>query len=297
MTTTVRVGTFTRSLLIDSARDHGYFADAGLDVEEISVTSSPAQFSQLLAGELDLVLTGPDNVVAYQFVPENPLGQLIDLTVYAAIDRGVGLGLWLGPDRSIADLRHQDFGVDVATSGFAFVGYALAERAGLARDELHVVALGSTPKRVAALIEGECAATVLNASNELRAQALGATCAGAIGDLGPYIGTVLAGRRGEHVETARALRGALLRASALLTADANMDEALTRCREVLGLESDQARAHLAVVRSTTDGLVMDGRCDRASLETVLALRRRYLGLPDDATVEALAVIVDPGYVE
>lgn len=295
--TPLRIGTFTRSVLIDIARDLSYFTEVGLAVEEVSVASSPAQFSQLLAGELDLVLTGPDNVVAYQFVSDNPLGQLIDLTIYAAIDRGLGLGLWLGPERTVADLRHQNFGVDVATSGFAFVGFALAERAGVARDELTVVALGSTPKRVTALAEGACVATVLNASNELRAEAFGATCAGAVGDLGPYIGTVLAGRRGEHEESARLLRGALLRASAYLTTDEHATDVLARFQQVLGLDDDQARAHLAVVRSHSDGLITSGRCDRASLATVLTLRGRYLGLPADATVETFAALVDAGYVE
>jgi ABC-type nitrate/sulfonate/bicarbonate transport system substrate-binding protein len=295
--TPLRIGTFTRSVLIDIARDHGYFTEVGLAVEEVSVASSPAQFSQLLAGELDLVLTGPDNVVAYQFVADNPLGQVIDLTIYAAIDRGLGLGLWLGPGRTAADLRHQNFGVDVATSGFAFVGFALAERAGVAREELTVVALGSTPKRVTALAEGTCVATVLNASNELRAEAFGATCAGVVGDLGPYVGTVLAGRRGEHVASARQLRDALLRASAFLASDDHTTEVLERCQQVLGLDDEQARAHLAVMRSHADGVITNGRCDRSSLATVLTLRGRYLGLPTDATVEAFAGLVDAGYVE
>jgi len=72
---------------------------------------------------------------------------------------------------------------------------------------------------------------------------------------------------------------------------------LARCQQVLGLGEDQARAHLAVVRSHTDGLITNGRCDRTSLETVLTLRGRYLGLPADATVEAFAALVDAGYVE
>ncbi len=296
MTTTVRVGTFTRSLLIDVARDHGFFAELGLDIEEVSVVSSSAQFSQLRTGELDLVLTGPDNVVAYQFVPDNPLGQLIDLTVYSAIDRGFGLGLWLAPGRTMADLRRGNFGVDVATSGFAFVGYALAERAGVSQTEFEVVALGSTPKRVTALHDGACVATVLNASNELRAQSFGATCAGVVGDLGPYIGTVLAGRRGQHVAVARALRGALLRASAVVTSGDQTDELLERCHQVLGLSDAQAREHLTVVRSASDGVVANGQCDRASLATILELRGRFLGVPEGTTVEAFASIVDAGFV-
>ena len=63
--------------------------------------------------------------------------------------------------------------MDVPGSGFAFAMYALAESIGLGRDDYEVVALGSTPKRLQALLAGECAATMLNAGNELHAEAAG----------------------------------------------------------------------------------------------------------------------------
>ena len=56
-TAPLRIGTFTRSLLLDVARAAGHLEHAGIDVVEGSVPSSPAQFSALVAGELDIVLT------------------------------------------------------------------------------------------------------------------------------------------------------------------------------------------------------------------------------------------------
>ena len=59
------------------------------------MSSSPAQFRSLLDGELDVALTSPDNVLAYRFDPGNPLGQVADVRIVSAIDRGMGLGLWI----------------------------------------------------------------------------------------------------------------------------------------------------------------------------------------------------------
>lgn len=51
--------------------------------------------------------------------------------------------------------------------------YSLATSLGISRDEYELVALGSTPKRLQALLRGECDATMLNAGNELVAEEAG----------------------------------------------------------------------------------------------------------------------------
>lgn len=128
----IRIGTFTRSLLIEVARSTGKFHQANLEVSETSVLSSPAQFRSLEAGEFDLVMTSPDNTLAYRFLSENPLGRNLDLQILAAIDRGLGLSLCLSPqiDR-VESVRGQTVGVDVAQSAFAFVAFALLDKLGL----------------------------------------------------------------------------------------------------------------------------------------------------------------------
>jgi hypothetical protein len=64
----IHIGTFTRSLLIQIARVTGSLQRAGLEVKESLVASSPAQFKSLEAGEFDLVMTSPDNALAYRFL-------------------------------------------------------------------------------------------------------------------------------------------------------------------------------------------------------------------------------------
>jgi hypothetical protein len=286
----LRIGTFTPSLLIDLARSTGRLGRAGLEVTEIPVPSSPAQFRSLESGEFDVVMTSPDNVLAYRFLSANPLGRNLPVYILAGIDRGLGLSLCLAPSvTDVAGVRGRVVGVDVPQSGFAFVAFALLEGAGLGRDDYVVTSLGSTPRRAAALMDGTCAATVLNAGNELRACASGCRVVSTVADIGPYLGTVMAAlpvddptiagpreRLAEVViDTAREIVSGRLRQEVL--------EAATR---LLGLGDREAAAHHQCLLDRTHGLIIDGRVDEASICTLIDLRRRHSPSPDLATVES-----------
>jgi len=279
----IRLGSFTPSVLLDVARTAGRLAD--LDVVETPVPSSPAQFASLDAGELDAVFTSPDNGIAYRYLRRNPLGRLLDVEFVAGIDRGLGLtlGLRSGLDTPTPGIR---FGVDVPNSGFAFVGYALLSRAGLQPGDYEVVTLGSTPKRVAALLAGECDITILGAGNDLRARAGGATIVGSSADLGPYLGTVLA-RLGESGASADVHRlGVVLTETARDIVGGELADAAARSAElVLGLSPKLARDHVAIMADARVGLVPDGSVDLPSLRTLVELRRRFLPDPDLDAVE------------
>ena len=248
----LRIGTFTPSVLLRVARRTGRL---GLEVSEVPVGSSPAQFAALADGSLDAALTSPDNVLGHR-------GR-IDVTVLAAIDHGMGLGLYskLGVD----ELRGAKFGVDVPTSGFAFAMYRILDDLGLPRSEYDLVTLGSTPKRLTALLAGECAATMLNAGNELLAEAAGYTCLGRAPQ--PYLGTVLVALTPQP-ELTEAL---VATADAILAGE--LDEVVTdEAAAALGVPGEQ---YLARLKSPGDGLVAGGAVDPAAMATVADLRRRY----------------------
>src|SRR5919107_5281264 len=210
VTTTLRVGTFTPSVLLSVARRLGVLAEHGLgDVEEVAVQSSPGQFRSLLAGELDVALTSPDNVLAYRFDSANPLGRLCDARIVSAVDRGMGLALYGRPGLDAERLRGATVGVDVPTSGFALALYALAESLGVGRDDYELVTLGSTPQRLRALLAGDCDATMLNAGNELFAEQAGCVVLPLAGEVcAPYLGTVVAVTDPAQLAAARALADA-----------------------------------------------------------------------------------------
>jgi ABC-type nitrate/sulfonate/bicarbonate transport system substrate-binding protein len=280
--TSLTLGSFTPSVLLRVARGTGAVADAGLEVTETPVPSSPGQFSALLDGSLDAVLTSPDNVLAYRYSPTNPLGRTADARIVSAVDRGLGLALYAAAEP--AELRGGTFGVDVPGSGFAFAMYALAESVGLGRDDYEVVALGSTPKRLQALLRGECAATMLNAGNELHAEAAGYRALAAVSrTCAPYLGTVLAVVGDARLEPAGRLATALARTAADVVAGRLDDPTTAEAAGALGLPAPLAERYLARLKDPTEGLVPDGVVDLAAIRTIVDLRRRYRPETDSGT--------------
>jgi ABC-type nitrate/sulfonate/bicarbonate transport system substrate-binding protein len=285
MADTIRLGSFTPSVLLRVARRTGRLGEAGLDVVETPVPSSPAQFAALLDGGLDAVLTSPDNVLAYRYSAANPLGRTADVRILSAVDRGMGLALY--SRASAADLRGASFGVDVPNSGFAFAMYALAESLGLGRGDYEVVALGSTPKRLRALLAGECAATMLNAGNELHAEQAGYAALARVSEVSsPYLGTVLAALTSTDANDRLAVM--LTATAAAICAGDLSAEVVAEAGEALDLDAELAARYLRRLRTPDEGLVADGVVDPASIRTLVGLRRRFgPELTDDPYEKAL----------
>jgi ABC-type nitrate/sulfonate/bicarbonate transport system substrate-binding protein len=295
----VDVGTFSPPVVLDLAASSGRLEEVGLAVTEDPVASSPAQFRSLASGELQAALTSPDNVIAYRFNRHNPLGELLDARIVGAVDRGLGLGLYGRPGLTAAGLRGARMGVDVPHSGFALALYALADALGVRRDEYELVALGSTPQRLQSLLDGGCDATMLNAGNELVAEASGCVrLAGLTDHVSPYLGTVVVVVGDKHLDAGRRLAAALRETCAAVLSGRLDDEVVEVARRRLGLDETLARRHLDRMRSPDEGLVAGGMVDRASLENLVRLRTRWLPhLVDGRDVTEAALIEDSGLVD
>jgi ABC-type nitrate/sulfonate/bicarbonate transport system substrate-binding protein len=273
----VVVGSFTPSVVLDLAGSTGLLAAAGLDVTEEPVASSPGQFRALADGQLNIALTSPDNVLAYRFSQRNPIGEVLDARIVGAVDRGLGLGLYGRPGLAPSDLRGATVAVDVATSGFALALYALADHLGVDRESYTLTALGSTPRRLQALLAGECDATMLNAGNELVAEA--ARCvrlAGVTDRFESYLGTVVAVVGEGHLDVARRLRQAMTETCTRIVSGALDSEATESTQRRLGLNGTLAERYLERLRDPHEGLVTDGVVDEASLRTLVELRSVWL---------------------
>ena len=293
----VELGSFTPSVVLEVARRTGALAAAGLEVFERPVPSSPAQFRSLIDDELHVGLTNPDNVLAYRFDPENPLGELVDARILAGIDRGLGLGVWARPGATLDDLRGAVVGVDVPGSGFALALFTLLERRGLGRDDYEVVRLGSTPQRLQALLGGGCAATMLGAGNELAAEAAGCTLVASVRDeLSPYLATVVCVVRDEHLEVGHDLADVLTATAAGIVGGGLADTAVEAAAARLGLDDDLAQRYVDRLADPLDGLVVDGSVDPAALRTVLDLRRHWLPRVVDGRDVLADALADPGLV-
>jgi ABC-type nitrate/sulfonate/bicarbonate transport system substrate-binding protein len=289
------IGRFSLSAPLAVAHASGMFAADDLAVTSVPATSSVEQFAALLDGRLDLVLTSPDNVLTYRVNRGNPLGRVADVRILRGVDLGFGLSLMAGPRTSrvgsVAQLRGQRLGVDVATSGFAFALFELLRRAGLGRGDYEVVQLGSTPRRAEALLAGGCAATLLNAGHDCLAEHAGATRLARVSvELGPYPGTVLAATAGWAEEHPDVLGRFLAAWDTAVTA--TLDRARTGfVREVVaeGLATSRPVAD-AVVRTLLDpaeGLLPDGLLPVAAWDLVVDLRRAADGFDTDVDVAGL----------
>jgi ABC-type nitrate/sulfonate/bicarbonate transport system substrate-binding protein len=192
------------------------------------------------------------------------------------VDRGLGLALYARPGiGSVADLRGVEVGVDVAASGFAFALYEILGRAGLARRDYRVVELGSTPQRLQALLDGRCAATMLNAGNDLRADdARLVRLVDVVDVASPYLGTVLA-VQGEPSAPVLALADALRETAAAVRSGAARSVAVEEAAGT-GLAAHLAERYADRLVDPERGLVRGGVVDHASLAAVVDLRRRHM---------------------
>jgi len=289
----VRLGFFSASAVSRIARDSGGYRRYALDVAEHPVASSPDQFRALLDGDLDLVLTSPDNVAAYRFNVSNPLGRRADVRIVRPVDGGLGLSLLAAPGVDGPDgLRGAAVGVDVPSSGFAFALYAVLEAAGLrpGRD-YEVVTLGSTPRRAEALRAGRCAATLLNAGHDVVAELAGCRrLARVVDEVGPYLGTVVAAR-GEWLDANQDVTRRFLRAWSEATARVRDPEAADTVAAAVAAGQpgprEQVDAVVDTLRSAREGVIAGPDVQLAALRTVVDLRARFGGFDPGVDVAAV----------
>ncbi len=284
------VGQFSESPVLVAADHLGLLTDAGLEIRRERVPSSPDQFGSLARGDLDLVITSPDNVLLYGTTSANPLGVRLDLRMERAIDRGLGLALVTRPGIATpADLRTRVLAVDVTRSGFALLLFRMLDHLGVDRSSVEIRELGSTPRRATALIDGEIDGTILNAESRVRALRAGMTAWVSSADLYPnYLGTVLAAPAGADRDPIDRLLEVWDRATTWLrdAAASDVRAALARQGEDLG-----SAEYLDLLRTPSFGLVADPVVDVADLQVLAAIRRDSGAYaPDDG---ALAGLVTP----
>lgn len=295
----VRLGEFTPSIVVAVAEAIGALDAIGVSIASTAVASSPAQFRALTAGELDVVLTSPDNVIAYRLVDDNPIGSKLSVQIIGAIDRGLGLGLygrrgWQTRRLGSIPLR---LGVDVPGSGFAFTAYELLRQIGVERDQYEIVALGSTPRRAQALVDDKCDLTMLNAGNQFLALRHGVQLIAMVTDTGPYLGTVIARMTDLGTEMRQLtddLTAALVTTAGAIAQGQYRELVEASAVALLTLTKPEASEFRRGLMDPAKGLVANGRVDEASMHRLVELRRASLPTPAlDLVMGALPDLCSP----
>jgi ABC-type nitrate/sulfonate/bicarbonate transport system substrate-binding protein len=255
----------------------GIFADHGIDLMLEMTPNSRAMAHDLHTGRVDIALTAVDNIVAYdEGQGEAELGGRADFVALFGVDDGM-LNVMAAADvASLADLRGRRVSVDAMTTGFAFVLREVLGREGLA-DAVEWVAVGGGAQRLAALLEGAQAATLLNTPLDLAAEARGFRRLLRLRDaIGPYQGIVAAARR-DAVAPRRAAFVAFARAfrASIAWLDAHRVEAAETLAARAAMPLPVATRATAALLDAERGLFRDLRLDEDGLRSVLRLRSAH----------------------
>lgn len=296
------VGVFGLSGPVLVARSRGLFAEHGIEVDFDLVASSDQQFQDLASGRYQLVVTAFDNIVSYRANEGNAVGRRLDLVVPAAFDAGMNLSLVVNGVSSVEELRGRVIAVDAEHTGFAFVLYALLERAGLRRGiDYELVRHGGVFHRFQRILASESSATLLSNGFEALAELAGLRVLGSSDDVvRPYLGAVLGAERAWHEAHTPDVAGfvaAYEQALAIALDPANRDEVEAAIGEARKVDAAQAAAIWAG-ESGPRGLLSSISIDRVGAANVIALRDANGGFesevaPDvDELLAAVAVGTD-----
>ena len=267
------------NLVLWAGQQHGVFARHGIELTLALTPNSRAMATDLYSGRFDVALTAVDNIVAYdEGQGEAALPGPADFVAFFGVDDGM-LNVMAAPDvPDLAALRGRTVSVDAMTTGFAFALREILGEAGVA-DAVEWVAVGGGAQRLAALLEGAQAATLLNTPLDLAAEAKGfRRLARAQDVVGPYQGIVAASRRGVLVEK-RATLIAFTRAfhETLGLLDADRAGAAAILAERAAMPPPVAARAVAALLDPIRGITRDLSINEDGLRTVLRLRGKFTG--------------------
>jgi ABC-type nitrate/sulfonate/bicarbonate transport system substrate-binding protein len=261
-----------------AGQQKGFFAAQGLEVS-LSITPNSVHMArELHTGGAHVAFTSMDNVVAYGCgAGEVSLSEPADFFAFMSVDDGL-LSLMAQPEHNaVSCLRGQTLAVDALTTGYALVLKEILGRHGLSESDVHYVSVGTGAERFAALKEGRCAATLLNAPLCLAAESVGKIrLLRASAVLGPYQGVVAAARRRWACDNNAVIHGFMRGYDASLRwlcDPANADEARSLLVESLpSLQSVADGAYRVLI--TEHGLDRTLRLRPQAVDAVIRLRER-----------------------
>jgi NitT/TauT family transport system substrate-binding protein len=150
-----------------TAKDLGYFAKHGLDVELVLLVGAPLAVAALVGGETPIVHTGASAVIT-----SNLAGSGAVLLAGAA-NRFPYVMFVTDQIKRVEDLRGKKFGVSRIGSADNAAAVTVLERYGIKETDLTYVQAGSIPARLAAMQTNTLQATLLQAPETLKAKEIG----------------------------------------------------------------------------------------------------------------------------
>jgi ABC-type nitrate/sulfonate/bicarbonate transport system substrate-binding protein len=273
---TVMVFRGGQNLPLFAAQEKDFFARRGLNVKIVYAPSADELPRVLADGSVQIIHSTSDNAIKILDVDK------LDVALVIGGDNAHNHIIAQQDIGKIEDLRGKTILLDTATSGYAFVLYAILKRHGLDKGDYVLKNVGATPRRLAGLLaDKNNKAAVLNPPFSIEAVNAGLKDMGAIVSMmGPYQGPagytlrpwakanadILVKYLQAYIEGVRFALDPLNKAAA--------NEMLARRLE---LAPDIAAAVYDVVTDKQEGFATDGRFDLEGFKNVLRLRAEYEG--------------------
>ena len=150
-----------------TAKEMGYYAKHGLDVELVLLVGAPLAVAALVGGETPIVHTGASAVITSNLAGSGAV------LIAGAINRFPYVLFVTEQIKRVEDLRGKKFGVSRIGGADNAAAVTVLDRLGVKESEITYVQAGSIPARLAAMQTNALQATLLQAPETLKAKEIG----------------------------------------------------------------------------------------------------------------------------
>src|SRR6476646_2033544 len=150
-----------------TAKDMGYYAKHGLDVDLVLLVGAPLAVAALVGGETPIVHTGASAVITSNLAGSEAV------LIAGAANRFPYVLFVTDQIKRVEDLRGKKFGVSRIGRADNAAAVTVLERYGIKETDLTYVQAGNIPARLAAMQTNTLQATLLQAPETLKAKEIG----------------------------------------------------------------------------------------------------------------------------
>ena len=150
-----------------TAKEMGYYAKHGLDVELVLLVGAPLAVAALVGGETPIVHTGASAVITSNLAGSGAV------LIAGAINRFPYVLFVTEQIKRVEDLRGKRFAVSRIGGADNAAAVTVLDRLGVKESEITYVQAGSIPARLAAMQTNALQATLLQAPETLKAKEIG----------------------------------------------------------------------------------------------------------------------------
>ena len=149
-----------------TAKEMGFYAKHGLDVEMVLLVGAPLGVTAMLAGETPIIHTGASAVITSNLTGSGAV------LIAGSVNRFPYVLFVTDEIKRVEDLKGKKFGVSRVGGADNAAAQTVLQRYGIKADEVAYVTIGSVPTRLAAMQTNAIQATLLQPPETLKAKEL-----------------------------------------------------------------------------------------------------------------------------